>query len=449
MSAIVNGLARKPFHLVWESIADVEGWLLRSEAELLYRTAADFVSEGGFILEIGAYHGKSTRLLASLGHEMVTIDPLLDGAQINASHAIDSSAVSSLTDAVNSHDNLNWIRLESRQVSPEVLPPIDCLYIDGCHDGNSAYDDFNHFAPRLKDNALIAFHDVDTNVDVTQCVKRLEREGRLSFLAIRDSMYIGIACKQQASTPDVTRVFLAVPHCHDIESETNQSVKNCVFGHSGIHVDIRARPFSILTSNFNKLVVGCLNADHYDYFALNHSDIETPPGSLGMAVRMMQKHNIDVLHAVSPIKCDTGETSTAVAYSSDRWSLIRKLTQYEIHELPELFDVNDCRRVIDPKIERLLCNTGYLVIRIGDWFKDFPGFSNLDRIERVGEKKWVERVVPEDWNFGHWCADRGINVWGTRSIVVGHWGRHKYSSDRIWGHKIDPRWAAMNGVPAN
>lgn len=437
-----------PFAKVWEQADAIQGWLSRREGELLHRVAME-TPERGFILEIGAYRGRSTSLLASTGREMVTIDPLVIGSPVSEHKTIAEEDVTALLSVVDSYENLNWARHAATHLDSSIFPEIDLLFIDGDHGEQSALKDFKHYRSRLKDGALVAFHDFGSEPAVTQSVKQLEREGVLRFREQAGSLWVGYHAAEPTK-PEVEpiRVYVALPHSGHLEPESRQSAECGAYGYAGIKADVRSHCFSILPANFNDCVVTCLCADHYDYFALHHSDIQMPAGWLGSMIHTMESKHIDVLHAVSPIKGDTGETSTAVAYSGDRWQSPRKLTVYELHQLPELFDVNDCRRALvkGEGIERLLCNTGALVIRIGDWFKDFTGFANFDRIVRTGEKSWRRDTVPEDWNFGHWCADHGINVWATRTPTVGHWGRWKYTTDRIYGYKHAPKWAAANGV---
>ncbi len=442
MSTVITGTpARSPFMTAWERAQNIFGWLSKREAEALH-SAAMQTPEDGFILEVGAFRGKSTALLASTGRSVVALDPLHVGSPVDGERTITEDDVDSLIDVVRSFDNADWIRFESTQIDPEVFPLIDLLYIDGNHDGTAAYDDFMHFKNRLKPGSLVAFHDFESVVDVTQCVKRLEREGYLTFVESVGSMYVG---RFGAPTKAVTgkkpiRAYVAVPHSHGIEPEAWESSRDCLRGHAGILADVRRRSFSILTSNFNKSIVACLNSKHYDYVAIHHSDLQASPGWLGTMIRDMESVGADVMHAAAAIKNAEGFTSTAVACSADRWAPIPKLTMHEIHQLPEVFNIRDVQ-AIHPTATRLLPNTGVLVIKISEKFKDFPGFSNMDRIVRVSEDCWREQTVPEDWNFGHWCADEGIEVWGTRKVVTHHWGRQRFSSDQIWGLQSDPQWA--------
>lgn len=447
MTVITGTAAPSVFAEAWERVENIGGWLTIREAELLHQ-AAMRTPDDGFIIEIGAFRGKSTALLASTGRELVAIDPLHIGSEVAPGRMIEEADADALLDTVREFDNANWIRFESTQIDPELFPLVDMLYIDGNHEGDAPYDDFIHFKSRLKPGALVAFHDFESLPAVTQCVKRLEREGYLKFEQAAGSMYLakyGEPVTRVAGKKPI-RAYVAVPYSHGIEPEAWSSSRDCLRGHAGIVADIRSRSFSILTSNFNKSIVSCLNSKHYDYVCLHHSDIQAAPGWLGMMIRDMEAVGAEVMHAAAAIKNADGFTSTAIAYSEDRWEPIRKITMHELHKLPEVFNIKHIQEVIDPTAKRLCPNTGVLVMKVTDKFLDFPGFSNLDRIVRVSEGCWQEQVVPEDWNFGHWCADAGIDVWGTRKVVTHHWGRQRFSSDQIWGLQTDPGWANRSGA---
>ncbi len=388
-------------------------------------------------------------MLASTGRELVAVDPLYIGEDVGSGNIIDENDEHSLVSVIRAFDNANWIRFESTQIDPEMFPLIDLLYIDGNHKGEAPYDDFMHFKDRLKQGALVAFHDYETEVDVTQCVKRLEREGYLHFEESSGSMYLtrfGAPVNPIGTGKKAIRAYVALPYSRGIEPEAWASSRDCLRGQSGIFADIRTRSFSILTSNFNKSIVACLNSKHYDYIAIHHSDLQATPGWLGIMIRDMERVGAEVMHAAAAIKNADGFTSTAIAYSDDPWQEMRRITMAELHELPPVFNIEHVQETIDSGARRLCPNTGILVMKITDKFMDFPGFSNRERIVRVAESCWKEQVVPEDWNFGHWCADQGIDVWGTRKVVTHHWGRQRYSSDQIWGHKIDPPWAKESGA---
>jgi len=62
---------KKPFDEVYETLPG-DGWLLRSEAECLYRWAC---AGEGPILEVGCFKGRSTVLLAASGRPVTCVDP--------------------------------------------------------------------------------------------------------------------------------------------------------------------------------------------------------------------------------------------------------------------------------------------------------------------------------------------------------------------------------------
>jgi predicted O-methyltransferase YrrM len=348
MSTATAVQSRSPFVDAWDRVDQIDGWLSRREGELLHQ-AATRTPIDGFILELGAFRGKSTALLASTGRELVAVDPLHIGSDVAAGRTISEDDADALLNVVKSCGNANWIRFESTQVDPDVFPEIDLLYIDGDHEGDAPYNDFMHYKNRLKPGALVAFHDFEDVATVTQCVKRLEREGYLTFEQSAGSMYLG---RFGEATPQVNgrkpiRAYVAMPHSHGIEPEAWESARDCLRGHSGILADVRRRSFSILTSNFNKSIVACLNSKHYDYVCLHHSDIQATPGWLGIMIRDMESVGAEVMHAAVAIKNADGFTSTAMAYSDDRWEPIRKITMHELHQLPLVFNIGHIQETVD------------------------------------------------------------------------------------------------------
>jgi hypothetical protein len=448
MTTVKTTPARTPFVEAWERAEKITGWLSRREAQALHRAAIE-TPKDGLIVEVGAFRGKSTALLASTGRQVVSIDPLTIGNKVDGERRITADDADSLRSVVDGFPNASWIRRESTAVDPYIEPtPIDLLYIDGNHNGDAPYNDFIHFQPKMKPGGLVAFHDFDAMQGVTQSVRKLEKQGMIQQHDLVGTLYIGkcVGAPQQPATTAVRRAFLALPNNHDIESETWESARDCVKGRKDISAYVWRRQFSILPANFNRCVVNCLNAGSFDFFSILHSDISVDAGWLGVIMDEMDRVGADVMHASVPIKNGEGLSSTAIGYSDDPWSLVRRVTMTELHQLPETYDLKTVQEVIDPEAKRLLCNTGCLVIRICDWFKNFTGFRNLDRIVRLSEDVWQDDTVPEDWNFGHWCADNGVNVWGTRKAVTHHWGRQRFSSDMIWGQAVDQFWLKHKGA---
>ena len=242
------------------------------------------------------------------------------------------------------------------------------------------------------------------------------------------------------------RVFLGIPNNHVICNETWQSVLEA--GSGDVSVYSWRSQTSLLANNFNGCLTKCLSMGGFDAVALIHSDIEASKGFIATLFDEADKHNLDAIHAVVPIKNNAGNTSTAVAYSDDEWELVRRITMRELEKLPTTFDIETLREVYDQNALRLLPNTGCLLMKCGNWLKDFPGFEIRDKIIRVDENTWEDKVLPEDWNFGHWCARNGVKVGGTKAVKIKHWGRQPFPNDEVWGEHIDQNWTSKQPAVA-
>ena len=72
-----NAVSPTNFHTAWAQIADVQGWMSIDQAQRFW-DAAQRVGNGGRIVEIGSYHGRSAivaALAAPQAGEVVAIDP--------------------------------------------------------------------------------------------------------------------------------------------------------------------------------------------------------------------------------------------------------------------------------------------------------------------------------------------------------------------------------------
>ncbi len=234
------------------------------------------------------------------------------------------------------------------------------------------------------------------------------------------------------------RVFLAMPNNNAIVNETWQAVLES--GRDDLFVYTWRSENSLLAHNFNICLQKCLAMGDFDFYAQIHADIGADKGFLGTLLDQIETHGHDVIHAVVPIKNNSGLTSTAIAYSDDEWALERRITMTELSELPKTFDILNIRNEIDSNAVRLLPNTGCLMLRLGEWVDDFPGFEIKSRLTRDDESNVKAETVPEDWNFGHWCARNGVTVAGTKAVGIGHWGRWQFRNDEVWGQRVDEAW---------
>lgn len=247
----------------------------------------------------------------------------------------------------------------------------------------------------------------------------------------------------------VKKVLIGQPYYTDIKQGSHHSARMPIVGRDDIepHLVPNCRS-SLLAFGFNELVATCNRLGEFDYFAMLHADISCPNGWLGVLIDEMEGAGVDMMHAVCAIKDDNGLTSTALAYSDNEWACVRRITSTELQKLPSTFDIKDINSSLDKNAIRLLPNTGCMVMRAGTWLEDFPGFCVLDRIRRTEDGDWAAEVIPEDWNFGHWCARNGISVGGTKAVLTKHRGEADYRNDRVWGQEVDWNWVRAN-APAD
>ena len=243
----------------------------------------------------------------------------------------------------------------------------------------------------------------------------------------------------------MSTILLAQPGYGCIETESHSAAQRAVTKGTGDELRVLRTKSSLLAHNFNDCLAVCLN-NGYEYFAMLHVDMAADPGWLTVLKDEMLASNSEVIHAPAAIKDGRGLTSTAIAYSDEDWSLVRRVTMTELQKLPETFTADDVRESFDTEALYLLPNTGCLLMKADTWLKDFPGFEVRDRIRRYDSKIWVSEVIPEDWNFGYWCGRNDVPVAGTRKVVTHHFGRIDHHTATIWGQPTDDYWHERKGV---
>jgi len=135
-----------------EAAVRIEGWLQPSEVRFLSLLAA-YPTAKGRVLELGAYRGKSTtvlamasRLTASPG--IVSVDPI-DSAPLLANLRREG-----VIDLVEFHGRY------SHEFWPNWHDGIRLLWHDGANDRSTVRADVKSALPFLVDRAIVAFHDV-------------------------------------------------------------------------------------------------------------------------------------------------------------------------------------------------------------------------------------------------------------------------------------------------
>lgn len=162
-------------------VADVEGWMTDGQARLLWASAAE-VPDGGRIVEIGSFRGRSTIVLARSADpsvEVVAIDPHagndrgpqeIDGYVDEA--AEDHDVFNANLDKAGVRDRVTHVREMSDEAHGQVGDPIDLLYIDGAHRYAPARADIRDWGARVAPGGTMLIHDSFSSVGVTLAILR-------------------------------------------------------------------------------------------------------------------------------------------------------------------------------------------------------------------------------------------------------------------------------------
>lgn len=201
---------------------------------------------------------------------------------------------------------------------------------------------------------------------------------------------------------------------------------------------IRFEISSALTLAFNKLLhLFFMERAKHDIsrFVLLHDDIVLQDVHwLTLLCEEMDRHELDVLSAVVPIKDENGYTSTAAQWDTGEGRIRRRLTVAEtVGKLPKTFTADEVGQLFGHPVT-LLANTGLMMVRMGNWVKDVC-FTTENGVY-YGES--VEAMFhPEDWLFSEWLADRGIAYGATSAVKVAHMGTTYFANDKVWGLEQD------------
>ncbi len=164
------------FDEVTRVVDDVEGWMTPGQARRLW-SCARTVPEGGRIVEIGSFRGRSMIVLASAapeGVELVAIDPHagndrgpqeFEGFEDHA--AEDNVVFNANLAAAGVADRVRHVRKFSGDALDDVDDPIDLLYIDGAHRFGPALDDIRRWSAKVGPGGDLLIHDSFSSIGVT------------------------------------------------------------------------------------------------------------------------------------------------------------------------------------------------------------------------------------------------------------------------------------------
>ncbi len=155
----------------------IRGFMPPEEGRALYRAGRRAAADGP-LLEIGSYCGKSALYLGTAAEEHGTVLFSVDhhrGSEENQPgwEHHDPSVVDERTGLIDTlpffRDNLHDAGLEETVVgvvgdSPTVAahwePSLALVFIDGGHGREPAHNDYESWAPRVREGGLLAIHDV-------------------------------------------------------------------------------------------------------------------------------------------------------------------------------------------------------------------------------------------------------------------------------------------------
>ncbi len=168
--------AATTFEEVREVVADVEGWMTPAQARRLW-SCARTVPDGGRIVEIGSFRGRSTIVLASAarpGVEVIAIDPHagndrgpqeIEGFEEEA--ADDHQVFNANLEAAGVADRVRHLRRFSDEALADVEGRIDLLYIDGAHRMKPALSDIRRWGAKVEPGGDLLIHDSFSSIGVT------------------------------------------------------------------------------------------------------------------------------------------------------------------------------------------------------------------------------------------------------------------------------------------
>ncbi len=192
--------AAPAFAEVLARVDGVEGWMTDAQARRLW-DAARAVPDGGRIVEIGSFRGRSTIVLASAardGVELVAIDPHGGGDRGPQEITPDARRGHEDFDAFRANleragvdGRVHHVRLPSDQALHDVQGAIQLLYVDGAHRYQPARGDIERWGARVAPGGAMLIHDSFNAIGVMLAQlrvlvfsRRWSYEGRAGSLAV-------------------------------------------------------------------------------------------------------------------------------------------------------------------------------------------------------------------------------------------------------------------------
>lgn len=166
------------FHEAWNRATPIEGWLTEGQARRLY-LAALTVPEGGQVVEIGSFRGRSASVLATAATRVVCIDPHLGSDRGPQEFAADPELGASDYETFHANlatagvaDRVQHVRALSGEALDDVPGAADVLFVDGAHRYAPALDDLRRWGAKVPAGGRLLVHDAFSSIGVTAALLR-------------------------------------------------------------------------------------------------------------------------------------------------------------------------------------------------------------------------------------------------------------------------------------
>ena len=169
------------FERTLDDVRDVPGWLRDEQARRLWAVART-VPDGGQIVEIGSYQGRSTIVLAraaSVNVAVISIDPHSGQGRCpgewqgpSEDGRRDHLAFDRHLDRCDVAGRVRHVCRPSSSAHRDVLGEIDLLYVDGSHRYRDALADLRDWGSRVREGGTMLVHDSYASVFVTAATYR-------------------------------------------------------------------------------------------------------------------------------------------------------------------------------------------------------------------------------------------------------------------------------------
>jgi len=424
-----------------KKVLAIDGWLTGKEASELY----DFGRcATGPIVEIGSWKGRSTAALA-LGamagtkQRVYTIDTFKgtpgrpSGNAVQSGERIGPDILRRNLDTAGVNGCVEILTGDSAELA-ESLPKPSLVFVDGNHD--AVKRDILAYADRIADDGTMALHDWK-EPGVYKAIEETVSQDRRHWIQSHttDDLYV---THRRRSTENHS-VMLAMPG-GSIQWTTVIAVLGLSSSWHQIEITNSGNGFDDL----NAVWCNALNAaqdGRITHFVQVHSDIAPQGHFVDLLIDELDRHGLDMVSAVAPIKDSRGLTSAGIGDPANPWSPWKRFTMQEICDLPVLFRAGDAGYDDWP----LLHNTGCFACDLRNprffendengvalFYFDFPSqvFRNLDG-------SFGYRRESEDWWFSRRLHEQGMKTAITRKVRLTHRGTMDYNNWEPWGSYQD------------